>query len=94
MQKTIKELFKATELRPISGEDLQDKVLVLRPDRVKPQYHNRRSLLWLAEGGFGCSPTAMGRAVQATCIGDGEECRWNRSDFACIFTGDITSPAT
>lgn len=38
----------------------------------------------LAEGGFGCSPSARGRAVYATCLGDGERTRWNREDFAGV----------
>lgn len=37
--------------------------------------------IWYATRGFGCSPTASGRAVYATCLGDGEKTRWNRSDF-------------
>ncbi|MDE7262168.1 MAG: hypothetical protein K2N78_08960, partial [Oscillospiraceae bacterium] len=43
-----------------------------------------RDQLWLAEGGFGCSPTASGRAVYATCLGDGEQTRWNREDFTGV----------
>ena len=29
-------------------------------------------------------PNAAGRAVYATCLGDGEQTRWNRSDFIGI----------
>ncbi len=43
--------------------------------------------LWLRESGFGCSPTASGRAVYATCLGDGEKTRWNREDFTAYWTG-------
>ena len=40
--------------------------------------------MFLASGGFGCSPTSSGRAVYATCLGDGEKTRWNRSDFTGV----------
>ena len=49
---------------------------------------SRRSFLSihirLAEGGFGCSPNASGRVVYATCLGDGEHTRWDRSDFVGV----------
>ena len=35
----------------------------------------------LAQSGFGCSPTARGRSILCTCLGDGEQTRWNRNDF-------------
>lgn len=62
-------------------EDLEGKVLVLSPDSLKESYREPKNQLWLAEGGFGCSPNAAGRAVYATCLGDGEHTRWDRSDF-------------
>lgn len=34
-----------------------------------------------AHDGFGCSPTAIGRSVRCTCLGDGEMTRWNRDEF-------------
>ena len=62
-------------------EDLEGKVLVLSPDSLKESYWEPKNQLWLAEGGFGCSPNAAGRAVYANCLGDGEHTRWDRSDF-------------
>ena len=61
--------------------DYRGKVLILRPDVLKEEYWSAPNQLWLGEGGFGCSPTSSGRAVYATCLGDGEKTRWNRSDF-------------
>ena len=64
-----------------ADQDFTGKVLVLRPDRLKDECWSAQNQLWLGEMGFGCSPTASGRAVFATCLGDGEKVRWNRADF-------------
>ena len=65
-------------------QDYKGKVLVMRPDTLRESCWDPRNMLWLAEGGFGCSPHARGQAVYATCLGDGEKTRWNRSDFAGV----------
>ena len=64
-----------------ADQDYTGKVLVLRLDRMKDECWSAQNQLWLGEMGFGCSPTASGRAVYATCLGDGEKTRWNRADF-------------
>ena len=51
-------------------------ILKLLSERLFPPVHIR-----LAHDGFGCSPTAIGRSVRCTCLGDGEMTRWNRTDF-------------
>ena len=61
--------------------DYTGKVLILRPDRLKESCLSAQNQLWYGHCGFGCSPTSSGRAVFATCLGDGEEARLNRSDF-------------
>lgn len=62
-------------------QDYKGKVLVMSPDTLREACWDPRSQLWYGEGGFGCSPTSRGCAVYATCLGDGEKTRWNRSDF-------------
>ena len=64
-----------------ADQDFTGKVLVLRPDRLKDECWSPQNQLWYGECGFGCSPTSSGRAVFATCLGDGEKARWNRADF-------------
>lgn len=64
-----------------SKQDFTGKVLVMSPDTLREACWDPRDQLWLGEGGFGCSPDSSGRAVYATCLGDGEKTRWNRSDF-------------
>ena len=68
------------------GDDLdyEGRVLVLRPETLRESCWDARNQLWLSEGGFGCSPTALGRAVYATCLGDGEQTVWSRSDFTGV----------
>ena len=61
--------------------DYTDKVLILRPGALKEECWSPRNQLWYGETGFGCSPTARGQAVYATCLGDGEKARWDRADF-------------
>lgn len=69
------------EHRTGPDQDFTGKVLILRPDRLKEECWSPQNQLWYGQGGFGCSPTASGRAVYAACLGDGEKLRWNRSDF-------------
>ena len=64
--------------------DYTDKVLILRPGALKEECWSPRNQLWYGETGFGCSPTARGRAVFATCLGDGEKARWDRADFVGV----------
>lgn len=43
-------------------KDYMGKILVMNYDALKPEYQSRPYQLWLATGGFGCSPTARGQA--------------------------------
>ena len=56
-------------------------MLILRSDALKESCWSAQNQVWYGECGFGCSPTARGQAVFATCLGDGEKARWNRADF-------------
>ena len=64
--------------------DYENQVLILSPDSLKESRWTPQNQLWYAYGGFGCSPTASGRAVYAVCLGDGEDIRWNRADFTGV----------
>lgn len=63
------------------NQDFTGKVLIVRPDRLDENCWSPQNQLWYAHHGFGCSPTSSGRAVFATCLGNGEKARWNRLDF-------------
>ena len=77
-------LFAGSHCDDMTGQELEGTVLVMSPFTLKESYWAPENQLWLATGGFGCTPTASGRVVYATCLGDGEQARWNRSDFIGI----------
>ena len=64
-----------------SSMDYEGKVLVLKPETLNEKYWESKYQLWYAHDGFGCRPSARGRSIRATCLADGEMCRWNRQDF-------------
>ena len=75
-------LFDQRHCEPDSRElDYTGKILVLSTDTLREACWSPQNQLWLAESGFGCSPTARGRSVLCVCLGDGEQTRWNRNDF-------------
>ena len=75
-------MFDQKQCEPDSSTmDYTGKVLVLSPNTLKEEYWSPENQLWLAQSGFGCSPTARGRSILCTCLGDGEQTRWNRNDF-------------
>lgn len=78
------QMFDRTHCDSLTGQELKGQVLVMSPFTLKESYWAQENQLWLATGGFGCSPTAAGRAVYAICLGDGEHTRWDRSDFIGI----------
>lgn len=76
----------------VNGGDSLDytgRVLVMSPDTLREKCWDAHNMLWVAESGFGCSPTASGRAVYATCLGDGEQTRWNRADFLGVLKDEF-----
>lgn len=60
------------ELRPIVGVDLTGKVVQLRQSFFKPGL-KAEDHLFRCEGGYGCSPSAMGSKIAGTFTSDGEE---------------------
>ena len=84
--KSWMDLFKLEEVKVERG-DMTNKVMVLNPAVLKPEYQTREDCLWKATSGFGCNPDAIGRAVFATSLKDGEHARWSRADFIGEFIG-------
>ena len=74
---------------PYALLDYTGKILVMNYDALKPEYRSRPYQLWLATGGFGCSPTARGRRVFATSLYDGEQSSFYRQDFTGIIKPEV-----
>ena len=89
-----KELYQSLELFGPEhclgdGGDYTGKVLVIHPEMLRESCWDAHNQLWQAYAGFGCSPTAFGQAVYAVCLGDGEEARWERSDFIGVLKDEF-----
>lgn len=61
--------------------DYTGRVLVLKPNILKDEYKTPDYQLFLAEGGFGCTPNARGRKVFGQLLMDGEKTHYQRNDF-------------
>ena len=64
--------------------DYTGKVVVIDPRTFKDKYKTPKDQLFLAEGGFGCSPGACGRKVFGKFLKDGEETHYQHSDIVGI----------
>lgn len=73
------------------NEDFDGKVLVMKPTILKDEYKTPDFQLFLAEGGFGCSPTARGRKVYGRFLKDGEETHYDRQDFIGVLKDEHLS---
>jgi hypothetical protein len=71
-------------------KDYEGKVLVVSARALKPQYRTKASQLWLATGGFGCDPNAIGTTVYAIDLSDGKPSAWRRGDILGIYNGKLT----
>lgn len=71
-----------SQCQPIR-EDMRidNQVVVIRPERLRPEYRTAVNQLVLAQSGFGTSAYSRGPAVYVLNLYTGEESRWNREDF-------------
>ncbi len=63
------------------GQSIENKVVVIRAERLRPEYRTADKQLVLAVGGFGAYANARGRAVYTVNLYSGKESRWNREDI-------------
>jgi len=76
------EVFGAAQCLPSDGteQDFRDRVVVIKPEALRPEYRNAAQQTVLVMGGFGAAPNAMGRAVFGNNVFSGEKSDWRRED--------------
>lgn len=79
-------LFEPIDYDSCTGENLANKVLIIRPEYLDVDYREAKWQLFFAQGGFGCDPEASGRKVFGRYVGDGAETAINRDNFLGIAT--------
>lgn len=62
-------------------ERIENKVVVIRAENLRPEYRTADKQLVLATGGFGAHANARGRAVYTINLYSGKESRWNQEDI-------------
>jgi hypothetical protein len=62
-------------------ESIENKVMVIRAERLRPEYRTAGKQLVLATGGCGAHANSRGRAVYTVNLYSGKESRWNREDI-------------
>ena len=64
---------------PISGDDdLHDKVIVIKPEKLRREYQRANYQLKLCTGGFGASPNSRGNACFCVDLFSGKSSRFER----------------
>ena len=69
-------------------QDYEGKLLILRDTSLKEEFRTPENQLFLADGGFGCSPTASGRKVFGHFLSDGEKAEFWRQDFIGVIADE------
>ena len=69
-------------------DDLNDKVIVIKPEVLRREYQVATHQVKLCTGGFGASPNSRGSAVYCTDLYSGEHSRFERRDVLGIMKPD------
>jgi len=67
-----------------NNQNLENKVAIISPECLRPEYRTADRQLVLITGGFGAHANSRGRAVYTTNLYTGKESRWNREDILGI----------
>ena len=74
---------------PISSDDdLNGKVVVIRPDFLRREYRSATNQVMFCDGGFGASPNSRGSACYCVNLYTGKTSRFERRDILGILKDD------
>jgi len=65
-------------------KSIENMVVVIRADRLRPEYRTANNQIVLAKSGFGIYGNSRGRAVYTVNLFSGKQDRWNREDVLGI----------
>lgn len=71
-----------------SEDDLNNQVVVIRADVLRPEYRSARYQLRLCTGGFGASPHSRGSACYCKDLVTGKDSRFERRDILSVMEPD------
>ena len=75
----------AKKCKAISYDDsIKDKVVVINGSHLRPEFRHASRQLMLCTGGFGSEPHSRGRTCFCTCLYDGRQTSYYRSDILGI----------
>jgi hypothetical protein len=78
-------LFTATDCYPLDrGESIKDRVVVIKPSVLVPEYRRGDVQLVYAVSGFGTSANSRGSAVYCYHLNDGAHTRFERRDISGV----------
>ena len=73
-----------------SGDDLNGKIIVIKPEALRQEYRAANHQLKLCTGGFGASPNSRGSACFCTDVFSGKQSRFERRDvLGTMETGNL-----
>ena len=84
LTKEDRRIYTDKDCDPVGQQDLNGKVVVIRPDVLRREYQQASHQICICTGGFGATPNARGRAVYCRNLLTGREEKFYRSDLMGI----------
>ena len=84
LTKEDRRIYTDKDCDPVGQQDLNGKVVVIRPDVLRREYQQASHQICICTGGFGANPNARGRAVYCRNLLTGREEKFYRSDLMGI----------